>query len=204
MSYTYSLKLIIIGDCSVGKSCLMQRFLSQHIRELHEPTVGVEFGAKVLKVNNEEIKLQIWDTAGSEQFKSITRTYYRSAAAAILVYDITNRNSFDHLAVWLEEARVNGNPSISVIVVGNKIDLGAQRKVAFQEGLDWANQNGLLFLEASAKTNQRVEEVFMKCSMDVLEKIKSGEIDLSNQASGIAMKVKRNISNSEQETKCCG
>ena len=97
MSYNYLLKYIIIGDSSVGKSCLMQSFLEQSIRSKHEPTVGVEFGAKVIEVNGEKVKLQIWDTAGSENYRSITRSYYRAAAAAILVYDITRRQSFEHL-----------------------------------------------------------------------------------------------------------
>lgn len=203
MSYTYLFKYIIIGDASVGKSCLMQSFLSQNIRTKHEPTLGVEFGGKILEVNKERVKLQIWDTAGSEQYRSITRSYYRAAAAAILVYDTTRRSSFDHLSEWLDEARINGNPNITVIVVGNKIDLHTQREISIEEGKKWAADNGLLFIETSAKNNQGVNEAFLFSCQDVLERIGSGLIDVQASTSGIT--VKNHIKPvEEKKTGCCG
>lgn len=201
MSYTYLFKYIIIGDSSVGKSCLMQSFLSNTIRNRHEPTVGVEFGAKIIEVNGEKVKLQIWDTAGSEQYRSITRSYYRAAAAAILVYDTTRKESFEHLPEWLEEARINGNPNITVIVVGNKIDLHTQREVSTDDGKKWATDNGLLFLEASAKNNLGVSEAFNFSCKDILDRIATGSIDLQNQTSGITVKPK--VVEVKKEKKCC-
>ena len=202
MSYNYLLKYIIIGDSSVGKSCLMQSFLEQSIRSKHEPTVGVEFGAKVIEVNGEKVKLQIWDTAGSENYRSITRSYYRAAAAAILVYDITRRQSFEHLGEWLDEARINGNPNISTIVVGNKIDLHTQREVSTEEGKKWASENGLLFIETSAKNNQGVNDAFAFSCKDIMERVSSGLVDLQNQAFGITVKKKSEAKPKEQK-KCC-
>jgi small GTP-binding protein len=179
----------------------MQSFLSNTIRNRHEPTVGVEFGAKIIEVNGEKVKLQIWDTAGSEQYRSITRSYYRAAAAAILVYDTTRKESFEHLGEWLEEARINGNPNITVIVVGNKIDLHTQREVLTDEGKKWATDNGLLFLEASAKNNLGVAEAFNYSCKDILDRIATGSIDLQNQTSGITVKPKP--AEVKKEKKCC-
>lgn len=160
MSYSYLFKYIIIGDTSVGKSCLLLRLLDGHFREKHEITIGVEFGSKLLKVQNTEIKLQIWDTAGQESFRSITRGYYRSAAAALLVYDITNLQSFRNVTKWLEEARMYGNPNLEIILVGNKSDLEIERKVTYDEGAALARSHGLQFLEVSAKTANKVEDAF--------------------------------------------
>lgn len=179
----------------------MQSFISQPIRNRHDPTVGVEFGAKIIEVNGERVKLQIWDTAGSEQYRSITRSYYRAAAAALLVYDTTRKESFDHLAEWLEEARINGNPSITVIVVGNKIDLHTQREISTEVGKKWAADNSLLFIETSAKNNQGVSEAFTFSCKDILDRIATGSIDLQNQTSGITVKPK--VNEIKKEKKCC-
>lgn len=202
MSYNYLFKYIIIGDTSVGKSCLMQSFLEQSIRSKHEPTVGVEFGAKIIEVKSERIKLQIWDTAGSENYRSITRSYYRAAAGAVLVYDITRRQTFDHLGEWLDEARINGNPNISVVIVGNKLDLHSERQVSTEEAKTWATDNGLLYLETSAKNGQGVFDTFFLGSQDILDKINSGLVDLQNQAFGITVKKKPEV-HQKEKAKCC-
>ena len=123
MSYTYQLKYIIIGDASVGKSCLMLNFIDKRFRAEHDITIGVEFGSKIIECYGTKLKLQIWDTAGSESFKSITRSYYRSTAGALLVYDITNKDSFNHLSEWVNEARFNGNTDMAITLIGNKSDL---------------------------------------------------------------------------------
>lgn len=110
----------------MGKSCLLLQFIDKRFRQKHEVTIGVEFGARMLSVDSKNIKLQIWDTAGQESFRSITRSYYRSSAGALLVYDITRRESFSHLGRWLEEAKQNGNPNMVFILVGNKCDLESE------------------------------------------------------------------------------
>jgi GTPase SAR1 family protein len=159
--------------------------------EVHDLTIGVEFGARLINIDNEQIKLQIWDTvrhdalrnlqiirfnstsrhanlpddrfyrmqAGQESFRSITRSYYRDAAGALLVYDITRRDSFLHLTRWLEEAKQNGNPSMTIMLIGNKSDQEQRRAVSTKEGEEFALKNGLVFLETSAKTAVNVEAV---------------------------------------------
>lgn len=148
-------------------------------------TIGVEFGSRTIKINDKNIKLQIWDTAGQESFKSITRSYYRGAAGALLVYDITRKETFNHLTRWLEEVRQNGNPDIMVMLIGNKADLDNRRQVSTEEGERFAKENGLIFMETSAKTAFNVEQAFLQTSQLIYDNIERGVYDLSNDKSGI-------------------
>lgn len=127
---------------AVGKSCILYQFLDHKFREKHEMTVGVEFGAKVIEVQGKAIKLQIWDTAGQETFKSITRQYYRSAAGAILVYDITRKDSFENVKEWIRECRTHGAPDMVIILVGNKLDLEKEYYISIETGGKSAEQTG--------------------------------------------------------------
>ena len=147
--FTVYIKYIIIGDTGVGKSCLLLQFTDKRFQPVHDLTIGVEFGARMVNIDQKQIKLQIWDTAGQEAFRSITRSYYRGAAGALLVYDITRRDSFNHLTRWLEEARQNSNPNMVIMLIGNKSDLDHRRAVSYKEGEQFAEQNGLIFLEVS-------------------------------------------------------
>jgi Ras-related protein Rab-2A len=115
----------------------------------------------MITIDNKQIKLQIWDTAGQESFRSITRSYYRGAAGALLVYDITRRETFNHLTSWLDDARQHSNSNMTIMLIGNKSDLEHRRAVSFEEGQQFANEHGLIFLETSAKTAANVEEVRM-------------------------------------------
>jgi len=148
-------------------------------------TIGVEFGARMVQVQGKQIKLQIWDTAGSESFQSITRSYYRGAAGALLVYDVTRRETFDHLTRWLEEARQNANSNMVVMLIGNKVDLEARRVVSYEEGQKFAQEHGLIFLETSAKTAHNVEEAFVGTAAAIYENILSGLYDITNEAHGV-------------------
>ena len=123
-------------------------------------TVGVEFGAKKININGEIVKLQIWDTAGQENFKSITRGYYRSAAVAIIVYDIADRSSFDSISSWLRECKINGNQQMTLVLVGNKCDLEDQRQVPKEEALKFSQENNMIFFETSAKYSDNVFQMF--------------------------------------------
>ncbi len=133
-TYSYLFKYIVIGDTSVGKSWLVLKSIEDRLRQNHEITIGVEFGAKVVKLDDTNIKLQIWDTAGQENFRSITRSYYRAAAGALLVYDVTCEQSFSNLQDWIKEVDENGNPNIVKILVGNKTDQESKRKVSTEQG----------------------------------------------------------------------
>ncbi|KAF4385853.1 hypothetical protein F8388_010411 [Cannabis sativa] len=125
------------------------------------------------------------ERAGQESFRSITRSYYRGAAGALLVYDITRRETFNHLANWLEDARQHANPNMTIMLIGNKSDLAHRRAVSKEEGEQFAKENGLLFLEASARTAQNVEEAFIKTAAKILQNIQEGVFDVSNESSGI-------------------
>uniref|UniRef100_A0A671EBE3 RAB2A, member RAS oncogene family n=1 Tax=Rhinolophus ferrumequinum TaxID=59479 RepID=A0A671EBE3_RHIFE len=128
MAYAYLFKYIIIGDTGVGKSCLLLQFTDKRFQPVHDLTIGVEFGARMITIDGKQIKLQIWDTAGQESFRSITRSYYRGAAGALLVYDITRRDTFNHLTTWLEDARQHSNSNMVIMLIGNKRHLLIQQK----------------------------------------------------------------------------
>lgn len=185
MSYAYLFKYIIIGDTGVGKSCLLLQFTDKRFQPVHDLTIGVEFGARMITIDNKQIKLQIWDTAGQEAFRSITRSYYRGAAGALLVYDITRRETFNHLTTWLEDARQHSNSSMVIMLIGNKCDLDSRREVKKEEGEAFAREHGLIFMETSAKTAANVEEAFINTAREIYEKIQEGVFDINNEANGI-------------------
>ena len=169
----------------VGKSCLLLQFTDKRFQPVHDLTIGVEFGARMINLQDKQIKLQIWDTAGQESFRSITRSYYRGAAGALLVYDITRRDTFQHLSRWLEEARQHSQSNMVIMLIGNKNDLEHRRMVSTAEGKAFADANGLIFLETSAKTAYNVEQAFINTAEKIYEGIQSGEIDVSNESQGI-------------------
>mmetsp|Transcript_2104 Transcript_2104/g.5334 ORF Transcript_2104/g.5334 Transcript_2104/m.5334 type:complete len:214 (-) Transcript_2104:556-1197(-) len=185
MSYAYLFKYIIIGDTGVGKSCLLLQFTDKRFQPVHDLTIGVEFGARMINIDGKQIKLQIWDTAGQESFRSITRSYYRGAAGALLVYDITRRETFNHLASWLEDARQHANPNMTIMLIGNKCDLTHRRAVTTEEGEQFAKEHGLIFLETSARTAHNVEEAFINTAREIYRKIQDGVFDVSNESYGI-------------------
>ncbi|XP_061747353.1 ras-related protein Rab-2A [Nerophis ophidion] len=185
MAYAYLFKYIIIGDTGVGKSCLLLQFTDKRFQPVHDLTIGVEFGARMITIDGKQIKLQIWDTAGQESFRSITRSYYRGAAGALLVYDITRRDTFYHLTVWLEDARQHSNSNMVIMLIGNKSDLESRREVKKEEGEAFAREHGLIFMETSAKTAFNVEEAFINTAKEIYEKIQEGVFDINNEANGI-------------------
>mmetsp|Transcript_18808 Transcript_18808/g.40413 ORF Transcript_18808/g.40413 Transcript_18808/m.40413 type:complete len:261 (+) Transcript_18808:583-1365(+) len=169
--YDYLFKFIIIGDEAVGKTCLLLQFTDKRYRLTHEVTVGVEFGSRILNHNNAAIKLQCWDTAGQDRFRSIIRSYYRRTQGALLVYDITNRASFDHARGWLEEAKSAADEDLTITLVGNKRDRAYERQVSYEEGSAFATEQGLYFLETSAVTGEMVDEAFMVTTKMEYEKL---------------------------------
>lgn len=185
MSYAYLFKYIIIGDSGVGKSCLLLQFTDKRFEATHELTIGVEFGARIIAVDGKDIKLQIWDTAGQEAFRSITRSYYRNATGALLVYDITREETFQSLKRWLEEARRNANENMVIMLIGNKSDLQHKRQVSRERGEAFARENGLIFMETSAKTDDNVEKAFTNTASQIYENIKTGVYDVNNATHGI-------------------
>ena len=206
MSYSYLFKYIIIGDTGVGKSCLLLQFTDKRFRHDHDLTIGVEFGSRMIRIEERDVKLQIWDTAGQESFRSITRSYYRGAAGALLVYDITRRDTFTHLSNWLQDARENGNADMVITLVANKTDLDSRRTVSTEEGQRFASENNLLFVEASAKTSSNVEEAFNDTAQAIYAKVREGSLDITSETSGVRMGPSAaNVSRALPSTKkeCC-
>lgn len=213
MSYAYLFKYIIIGDTGVGKSCLLLQFTDKRFQPVHDLTIGVEFGARMVTIDNKQVKLQIWDTAGQESFRSITRSYYRGAAGALLVYDITRRDTFKHLSRWLDEARQHSQSNMVIMLIGNKSDLEHRRAVSTEEGKAFAEEHGLIFMETSAKTAFNVEQAFINTAQKIHEAILSGVVDVSNESHGIkiGMAAKNAAGGAEKDkagamtkSACCG
>jgi len=170
-------KFIIIGDTGGGKSCLLRYFLERKFKKNTSHTIGVEFGSKIITVAGQRVKLQIWDTAGQERFRAVTRSYYRGATGCLLVYDITSRETYNHLVSWLSDARALARADITVVVCGNKTDSKTNREVTLLEASRFAQENDLLFMETSAVTGEGVDDVFFKCAQSILTKVNSGVID---------------------------
>ncbi|KAH8147246.1 uncharacterized protein LAJ45_08724 [Morchella importuna] len=198
--WDYIAKVVNIGDSGCGKSSLTIRLCEGRFTPTHDVTIGVEFGSRIIPCdptstspNPPKIKLQIWDTAGQESFRAITRSYFRGATGALLVYDITRRDTFTHVQGWLEELRGAAEPNISIILVGNKSDLaddgeggGGKREVGVEEAREWARVNGVkAVVETSAKTGEGVEEAFVDVACEIYRNIRDGVYDLNDRSHGI-------------------
>nr|XP_029116090.1 ras-related protein RHN1 isoform X1 [Elaeis guineensis] len=145
-------KLVLLGDMGAGKSSLVLRFVKGQFLEFQESTIGAAFFSQTLALNDATVKLEIWDTAGQERYHSLAPMYYRGAAAAVIVYDITSMESFERARKWVQELQKQGNSNMVTALAGNKADLEDKRKVTAEEGRTYAEENGLFFMETSAKT----------------------------------------------------
>nr|ABR17422.1 unknown [Picea sitchensis] len=164
-----SAKLVLLGDMGAGKSSMVLRFVRGQFFEYQESTIGAAFFSQTLALNETTIKFEIWDTAGQERYHSLAPMYYRGAAAAIVVYDITSLDSFNRAKKWVQELQRQGNPNMVMTLAGNKADLTAKRKVELEEAQAYATENGLFFIETSAKTAQNVNELFYDIAKRVLK-----------------------------------
>ncbi|KAJ9094283.1 hypothetical protein QFC21_006109 [Naganishia friedmannii] len=185
-AYDYLFKVIVVGESGTGKSCLLHHFIHDTFKENSLHTIGVEFNSKVVRIGDKSVKLQIWDSAGQERFKSVTRSYYRGAAAAVLVYDITRRSSFTHLDQWLSDCRAMASPHLVVVLVGNKVDKEAEREVDYLEGLRWAEQNNVLFVETSSITGTNAAQPFLLIGQSIIVLMKDGVIDPDVAGTGVS------------------
>ena len=184
--YWYLYKFIVIGTTGVGKSSILSRFLRNKFDSMFAHTVGVELESRMVDMGaGKMVKLQIWDTAGQERFKSVTKSYYRGAAGVVIVFDVTNRETYNAVAGWLKDARKTVAPDAVIILVGNKTDIEDQREVPVLEASAFAQVNGMFFDETSAANGSGVEDVFMRLARTITDRIESGEIDPSGHASGI-------------------
>ncbi|XP_060184601.1 ras-related protein Rab11D [Lycium barbarum] len=156
----YVFKVVLIGDSAVGKSQILARFARNEFSLDSKATIGVEFQTRTLVIQHKSVKAQIWDTAGQERYRAVTSAYYRGAVGAMLVYDITKRQTFDHIPRWLEELRAHADRNIVIILIGNKTDLEDQRAVPTEDAKEFAQKEGLFFLETSALEATNVGDAF--------------------------------------------
>jgi len=184
-NYNYLMKFILIGNSGVGKSSLLFQFIENRFKNGIEPTIGIEFGTKVLEVGGKTVRLQIWDSAGQENYRSITRAYYRNTICTLLVYDVTSRKSFEDVKVWFDEAKTYGNENMYFVLLGNKCELESNREVAASEGERLARENGMLFFETSAIQKINIDKAFSVVIEKILNDIKRGTIDPYNETNGI-------------------
>ncbi|GFY92259.1 RAB GTPase homolog A4D [Actinidia rufa] len=157
----YVFKIVLIGDSAVGKSQLLTRFARNEFNLDSKATIGVEFQTKTLVIDHKTVKAQIWDTAGQERYRAVTSAYYRGSLGAMIVYDITKRQSFDHVARWLDELRSHADKNIVIMLVGNKSDLGTLRAVPTDDAKEFAQRENLFFMETSALEATNVETAFL-------------------------------------------
>ena len=160
--YDYLFKVVLIGDSGVGKSNLLSRFTRNEFSLETKTTIGVEFATRSIQCEGKITKAQIWDTAGQERYRAITSAYYRAAVGALLVYAINSRSSFKNIERWLAELRENADRNIVIMLVGNKSDLKHLREVPTEEATEFAQKNGLLFMETSALDGDKVEDAFQE------------------------------------------
>ncbi|KAJ7320147.1 hypothetical protein JRQ81_019658 [Phrynocephalus forsythii] len=201
--WIYQFRLIVLGDSTVGKSCLLHRFTEGRFPgPAHsDPTVGVDCFSRLVEIEpGKRIKLQLWDTAGQERFRSITRSYYRNSVGGLLVFDITNRSSFEHLYDWLDEGKVHAEPfQIVFLLVGHKCDLEAERQVSREEAEELASNCRMKYIETSAKDATNVEEAFTMITKDIYELVKKGEISMRDGWEGVKNGFVPNVVHSSEE-----
>jgi Ras-related protein Rab-1A len=169
--YDYLFKILLIGNSGVGKSSLLLRFADDTFTDNFMPTIGVDFKIRTLEVDGRTIKLQIWDTAGQERFKTITSSYYKGAHGIIVVYDITDKESFKNIDTWMNEVEKHASDNVSRILVGNKNDMEESRQVSVDEGKELADQYNIRFMETSAKESANVEEAFTLMTKEIKSRV---------------------------------
>ena len=183
--YEMMVKVILIGDSAVGKTNIMSKYLKNQFIEDSKATVGVEFGSKLFTINGHNIKAQIWDTAGQEKYKAITGAYYKGSKGAFVVYDITKKDTFESVDKWINDLKSTGDPKMTIIIIGNKVDLEHKRGVLKEQGEEKAKSFGCAFLETSAFSGDNIEkgfemmisEIFKKYGNDSLEDDDFGTVE---------------------------
>jgi len=200
--YDLLFKLILIGDSSVGKSNILSKYLKNEFDENSRATVGVEFGTKNILINGKKIKIQIWDTAGEERYRSITSAYYKGAKGAFIVYDITRKTTFDNIDKWISDLKLNGDKNICIIILGNKSDLIEQRQVQEKDGMKKAEMFKTAFLETSALNGDNIAKAFDELIEQIYQNNKSFFENDNKKEIDKGVNLNDNKNNKEK-SKCC-
>lgn len=202
-TYDHLLKLLLIGDSGVGKSCLLLRFSDDSFTTSFITTIGIDFKIRTVEIDGERVKLQIWDTAGQERFRTITTAYYRGAMGILLVYDVTDETSFNNIRNWMRNIEQHASQSVSKILIGNKCDMEDKRVVPTSRGQALADEFGIPFFETSAKANVNVENSFFSIARAILlRQGKEGE-GAGKGAPGAAPALKLEKKKKGKSSKCC-
>ena len=208
--YNYVFKYLLVGDSGVGKSAISNRFTKGNFIENNDSTIGVEFGVKVIRCSDVHVKVQLWDTAGQETFRSITRSYYRNAACALVVYDIGNRQSFENIPTWIADVQ-KVSPLIRLVLVGNKKDT-PDRQVHFVDAQKCATQYNMHCMEVSAMHDLNVSKLFQTTARAIIDDIHEGAVNFADPRNGIRicqqdeidfLKAQDMMENEIDKKKCC-
>ncbi|KAI3760598.1 hypothetical protein L1987_50995 [Smallanthus sonchifolius] len=199
-----------MSDSAVGKSQLLARFSKNEFTLDSKATIGVEFQTKTLVIDQKTVKAQIWDTAGQERYRAVTSAYYRGAVGAMLVYDMTKRQTFDHMTRWLEELRSQADKNIVIMLIGNKCDLASLRAVPVEDAQEFAERENLCFMETSALESTNVESAFLTALTEIYRIIGkkslsagNGDYGKSTSLKGTAILVPNQDVNSGGKSGCC-
>ena len=203
-NYDVLFKIVLIGDSFVGKTNIMSKYLMNEFHEDSKATVGVEFGAKKFDIEGKSVKAQIWDTAGQERYKSITTTYYKGAKGALIVYDITRKETFDSVDRWISEVLNSGDKNMTMLLIGNKCDLDNQRQVTKEQGEEKAKAFKVAFLETSASSGENLDVAFEMIMKEVYSKCKN-ELDEDDGMEEMQMGKEIDLTkeNKVEKKKCC-
>lgn len=188
----------------MGKSCLLLRFADDTYTESYISTIGVDFKIRTLDLDGKTVKLQIWDTAGQERFRTITSSYYRGAHGIIIVYDVTDRQSFLDVEHWLKEIDKYANANVNKLLVGNKSDLQSKKVVTYEEAKEFADKHGLKFLESSAKNSHNVEQSFQAMATEIKERMKASGPQAGGRSGGPAARIRPGQPVKNTAGGCCG
>ena len=191
----YRFKIVIIGAAGSGKTAMVERLITKGFSEKPKTTIGVEYSPFNLSINDFNIVLELWDTAGQENYKSVAKTYFRSALGCVLVYDITSQKSFEELTFWNSQFRELSDPKSFVLLVGNKSDLENDRQVSFEQAENYAKNNFIQYIETSAVNNQNIKETFERMGHEIFNRVRSGEISISKNTKKSSNVVSNDLTN---------
>mmetsp|Transcript_43299 Transcript_43299/g.82615 ORF Transcript_43299/g.82615 Transcript_43299/m.82615 type:complete len:209 (-) Transcript_43299:111-737(-) len=201
--YDHLIKLLLIGDSGVGKSCLLLRFSDDSFTTSFITTIGIDFKIRTVELDGKRVKLQIWDTAGQERFRTITTAYYRGAMGILLVYDVTDEASFNNIRNWISNIEQHASESVHKILIGNKCDMESKRVVPKAKGQQLADEFGIHFFETSAKANINVENAFFSIARSIKQKLQDSAPAITTDAAMGTVKLGKEAKNGKSKSKCC-